>query len=100
MAIKLDTKTISYLANLCRLKLSKNEAKVFSKQLEDVLVHFEEMSKIDTSAILPTSQTTGQINITRKDEINFQDVLNVDDALFNAKDKKNNLFKVALLIKK
>jgi aspartyl-tRNA(Asn)/glutamyl-tRNA(Gln) amidotransferase subunit C len=56
------------LARLSRLKLSDEEIEKFQSELSGILDYVEKLQAVDTSNLKPTSQVTGLVNVTRKDE--------------------------------
>jgi aspartyl-tRNA(Asn)/glutamyl-tRNA(Gln) amidotransferase subunit C len=83
---------VSHIAKLASLPLTSEEKIKFEKQLEETIIHVENLSRVDTKGIEPTSQVTGLENITRDDEA--KPSLTQEEALFNTKSKHNGLFKV------
>jgi aspartyl-tRNA(Asn)/glutamyl-tRNA(Gln) amidotransferase subunit C len=67
--MKLSKSEIEHIAKLARLKLSDNDATVYSKQLSDILDYVEKMNTVDTAGVEETSQVTGLTNIMREDRI-------------------------------
>ncbi len=60
---------IRHIAKLAKLNLSNEEVEKFTNQLGSVLDFFTQLNEVDTDGIEETSQVTGLVNITRKDEI-------------------------------
>jgi aspartyl/glutamyl-tRNA(Asn/Gln) amidotransferase C subunit len=65
----LKEKDILTVARLAHLKLSTDERKKYTTQMEEVLNLFEVVKKIDLKGISETSQVTGLKNICQNDEI-------------------------------
>lgn len=57
------------IAKLARLGLDEAQVEKFSKQLSDILEYVELLNEVDTENVPPTSQVTGLMNVTRKDEV-------------------------------
>lgn len=87
--MKIDVKHIAKLANL---PLKEDELAKFEKQLADILQYVEQLQKVDTENVIPTSQVTGLENVLREDIAGPS--LSQEDALKNAKNKHNGLFQV------
>ncbi len=64
-----DKKTLEYLAELGRIKLAESEKSKLLKDLQEILNHFQELEKLDTTNIEPMSGGTFEQNIFREDEI-------------------------------
>ncbi|MEJ2347739.1 MAG: Asp-tRNA(Asn)/Glu-tRNA(Gln) amidotransferase subunit GatC [Patescibacteria group bacterium] len=91
---KLSKKDVKHIAKLAKLKLSKSEIDKFSKQLSEIITYVGQLSKVDTSKIEPTSQTTGLENVTRKDERIPEDILTQQEALSGTEKIHNGYFVV------
>lgn len=87
---------IEYVANLARIKLTKEEIKGFSGQLDDIIAYVEKLNKVDTKDTPPTTHPLPLKNVFRQDEI--KESLSVDKALLNAPKKKDGFFKVPKVI--
>lgn len=90
--MKLTAEEVQRIALLARLGLNNNEVEKYRNQLSNILEHFEELSQIDTTNILPTSQSIVLENIYRPDEP--LPSLPVKDVLANAPQQDDNSFKV------
>jgi len=97
---KLTKNDILHLAALSGLNLTQKEVGKLSSDLSSVIGFFEELKKVDTKNVSPTSQTTGLENVTREDEIDVFQSLSAEDALYNGRDTKNGFFKVPIVLKK
>ena len=60
---------IDKVARLARLELSEEEKKTFGEQLEQILAHMEQLSRLDTHGIEPTSHALPIDNVFREDEV-------------------------------
>lgn len=58
---------VRYVANLARLELSDEEVAVFQPQLEAILRHAEELTKLDVSGIDPTAHSMAVFGRMRDD---------------------------------
>lgn len=67
MSQKLTATQVQNIAKLARLDLSEQEIEKFSLQLSSILSYFDQLQEVDTNNIEPTSQVTGQKNMTRQD---------------------------------
>jgi len=64
----IDKKILEYLAELGRIELAESEKSKLLKDLQEILNHFQELEKLETSNIEPMSGGTSQQNIFRADE--------------------------------
>lgn len=87
--MKINLNHIAKLANLPILSSEENE---LENQLEETISYVEELNKVNTKNVEPTSQVTGLENITRDDQA--KPSLSQSDALANSKSNHNGLFKV------
>jgi aspartyl-tRNA(Asn)/glutamyl-tRNA(Gln) amidotransferase subunit C len=87
--MKIDVKHTAKLANL---PLDPKEIKKLQKQLSEILVYVEQLEKVDTKGVEPTSQTTGLEGVY--DEDVARGSLSFDAVFSQAKNKDGGLFKV------
>jgi aspartyl-tRNA(Asn)/glutamyl-tRNA(Gln) amidotransferase subunit C len=83
---------VAHVAKLANLSLSEEEKQLFATQLEETLKYVEQLSEVDTKNVLPTSNVTGLTNVM--DEDITRPSLSQKEALANAKETENGLFKV------
>ena len=94
MAIGKDD--VRKIAKLARLKLSDAEIELYQGQLVKILDSMNELSKLDTSKVEPTTSVLGAKNVMREDEPQpFQDV---EALLANAPEREGPYFKVRKVI--
>lgn len=65
-----------------------------SVDIEPILELVSKLKSISTDNVEPTSQVTGQTNVFRDDIIESDRILTQEEALSNAKNKKNGYFVV------
>lgn len=88
----IDQKTIEHISKLARLSINQDEAVEYQQQLNKVLDHFKQISKIQTDGIEPLVTPTEVGYILRKD--NIEQTTKTDEILAQAPDRAGNLFKV------
>ena len=59
---------IEKVARLARLELSEEEKKTFGNQLEQILAYMEQLNRLDTTGVEPTSHAIPIQNVFREDE--------------------------------
>ena len=59
---------IEKVAKLARLELSEREKNTFGNQLEQILTYMEQLNRLDTKGIEPTSHAIPVYNAFREDE--------------------------------
>jgi aspartyl-tRNA(Asn)/glutamyl-tRNA(Gln) amidotransferase subunit C len=94
---RLSKADVLHVAKLAKLKLTESEIEKFLPQLSSVVEHISELSKVDTSGIEPTSQTTGLTDVFRGDEIKESDITQ-DKALSGTEQTHNGYFKVPAIL--
>jgi aspartyl-tRNA(Asn)/glutamyl-tRNA(Gln) amidotransferase subunit C len=98
--VKLSANEVKHVAKLAKLDLKSSEIEKFKDQLSKIISHINELSRVNTSKIKPTSQTVNLRNVSRKDETVPFDLLNQDEALSGTEDVKNGYFKVPAILEK
>jgi aspartyl-tRNA(Asn)/glutamyl-tRNA(Gln) amidotransferase subunit C len=84
------------IAKLARLRLSQDEIKLYQGQLIKILDSMDELSKLETKDVPPTTSVLGISNVMREDEPRpFADT---EKLLANAPEREGNYFKVRKVI--
>jgi aspartyl-tRNA(Asn)/glutamyl-tRNA(Gln) amidotransferase subunit C len=81
---------VAYIARLARINLTEAEAKVFQRQLDDVLQYVEKLRQADISDVEPATHPLPIFNVSREDAP--RDWFTAEQALSNAPRKANGLF--------
>lgn len=84
------------IARLARLKLSLDEIALYRGQLENILESMEELSKLDTSSVEPTTSVLGGSGALREDEP--RPFAATEKLLANAPQREGGYFKVRKVI--
>ncbi len=92
----MDKKEVEYVATLARLSLTPEETAQFSSQLNEIFSYIEQLNKLDTSQIEPTSHVLPLSNIFREDKV--KPSLSAEKVVENAPDRENTFFKVPNII--
>ena len=87
---------VAYVARLARINLTDAEAKVFQKQLDDVLKYVEKLRQADVSDVEPAAHALPIFNVFREDAPH--DWFTAEEALTNAPRKTNGLFVVPKVV--
>jgi aspartyl-tRNA(Asn)/glutamyl-tRNA(Gln) amidotransferase subunit C len=87
---------IRHLARLAKIEVSEKEEALLTTQLNNVLVFFREIEKVETSDIPPTFHVTKAKNVLREDAIELS--LPRDEALSNATRRENGYFKAPKIV--
>jgi len=87
---------IEKVARLARLELSYEEKVTFGSQLEQILTYMEQLNRLDTSGVEPTSHAIPVYNVFREDEV--KPSLPQEEVLAIAPDEEEGHFKVPRII--
>lgn len=89
---KISKQEVERIAQLARIELSEKEIERYQKELSGILDYIEILNKVDTSAIDPTAQVTGLLNVY--DEDVKRPSLKREEILKNAPEKKDGYIRV------
>jgi len=87
---------IEKVARLARLELSEDEKETFGNQMEQILTYMEQLNRIDTAGVEPTSHAIPVYNVFRNDEV--KPSLPREEVLAIAPDEEDGHFKVPRII--
>lgn len=94
--MRLTKEEVEHIAWLARLSLTEEEKQRFTRQLGDILTHFQELQTLDTGAVDPTSHPLPLSNVFREDEV--RPSLEREDALANAPERHDRFFSVPRIL--
>lgn len=94
--MKQQSMDVIYVAQLARLKLSPEEVEQFQSQLGQILSHVEQLGTLNLEGVEATAHAVTRSNVFREDEILSS--LSVEEALQNAPQRLNDLFKVPKVV--
>jgi len=87
---------VDQVALLGRLELSGEEKEMFTRQLNDILEHFQYLERLDTAGVQPTAHVLPLKNVLREDWAGQH--MSREDALANCPDRDNDYFKVPRIV--
>jgi len=87
---------IEKVARLARLELSEEEKVTFGNQLEQILTYMEQLNRLDTTGVEPTSHAIPVHNVFREDET--RPSFPQEEVLSISPDQENGHFKVPRII--
>jgi aspartyl-tRNA(Asn)/glutamyl-tRNA(Gln) amidotransferase subunit C len=90
---KITIEDVEKLAKLARVGLKDNEKQSLASQMTEILNYVKQLDEIDTSAVEPTSQTTGLSNVYVEDA-KEECAIPRDDLLSNAPQQEVGFIKV------
>lgn len=93
---KITIKQVEHVANLARLRFSEEEKKKLAGQLGKILEYIDQLNKLDTTDVEPTSHAIPVKNVAREDVV--KQSFTQDEALANAPSPVEGLFEVPKII--
>lgn len=87
---------IEKVARLARLELSEEEKVTFGNQLEQILTYMEQLNRLDTTGVEPTSHAIPLHNAFKEDET--RPSFPQEEVLSISPDQENGHFKVPRII--
>ena len=87
---------IEKVAKLARLELSEEEKVTFGDQLEQILTYMEQLNRLDTTDVEPTSHAIPIHNVFREDEA--RPSFPQEEVLSISPDQENGHFRVPRII--
>jgi len=87
---------VAYVARLARINLTEDEAKIFQKQLDDVLKYAEKLRQVDVTGVDTAAHVLPVLNVFRDDTP--RDWFTAEQALTNAPRQANGLFVVPKVV--
>ena len=93
---KITIEEVEHVANLARLVFDEEEKKKLAEQLGRILDYIEQLNKLDTEDVEPTSHVIHIKNVFRPDVV--RPSLTRNDALANAPSDVDGLFEVPKIV--
>ncbi|WP_068777870.1 Asp-tRNA(Asn)/Glu-tRNA(Gln) amidotransferase subunit GatC [Paenibacillus sp. FJAT-26967] len=90
--MSITIQNVEHVAKLARLNLSEEEKEQFTEQLNAILKYAEQLNKLDTDHVEPTSHPISVSNVTREDQV--KPSLSLDKVMLNAPEEEEGQFKV------
>jgi aspartyl-tRNA(Asn)/glutamyl-tRNA(Gln) amidotransferase subunit C len=87
---------VAYVARLARINLTEDEAKIFQKQLDDVLKYVEKLRQVDVTGADTAAHALSISNVFRDDAPRVW--FTAEEALTNAPRQANGLFVVPKVV--
>lgn len=84
------------IAKLARLRLTPEEVALYQAQIGNILEYMEELGKLDTSRVPPTTSVLGLSNVMREDKP--EPFADPEKLLVNAPRREGPYFKVPKVI--
>lgn len=87
---------VDHVALLGRLELTEEEREMYTRQLNDILGHFQELERLNTNDVQPTAHVLPLKNVYREDWVGQH--LSREEVLANGPDPEENCFKVPKIV--
>lgn len=82
---------LRHVASIARIDLTDEEVKAFTRQADDIIAWFNELSRVDTKGVEPSFHPLLTENVFREDEI--KPCLSQEESLSNTSHKEAGFFK-------
>ena len=93
---KITLEDVRKVALLARLELPDEEIKLYTKQLEKILGYVEQLEKVDTEKVVPTTRAVEVINVLREDSLEESSIR--EELLSLAPSREGDFFKVPKIL--
>ncbi|MEA2098246.1 MAG: Asp-tRNA(Asn)/Glu-tRNA(Gln) amidotransferase subunit GatC [Patescibacteria group bacterium] len=91
---KISLEEVEHIAELARIKLTKEEKEEFSDELSDILGYIEQLQEVNTDGVEPVSQVTGLVNVLKEDIVKNCDEDSKKKIVENFPEEKDGYVKV------
>ena len=94
--MRISKEEVKHIAGLSRLSLSEEDMETFGIQLNKIIEYVEQLNRLDTADVEPTSHAIPLKNVMRDDVPRAS--LTKEDALKNAPDSTEKFYRVPKII--
>jgi aspartyl-tRNA(Asn)/glutamyl-tRNA(Gln) amidotransferase subunit C len=94
--MKITSQEVEHVARLARLELTEEEKERMRAQLDSILSYIDTLNELDTTTVEPTSHILPMTNVFREDTVTSS--LTQEEALANAPDRHDRLFRVPRIL--
>ena len=94
--MKITKEQVEHVAKLARLAITEEEKSIFSEQLSSILTYVEQLNRLDTSKVEPTSHVISMQNVFREDRV--KDSLPREEVLAGGPETSEEFFRVPRII--
>ncbi len=99
-SVSFSSDTVSHIATLAAIPVSPEESEELAKGFTTTMQVVDQLSGVDTSAVEPTHQVTGLMNVAREDVVDESRMFTQEEALRNAARSYNGYFVVGQILDK
>lgn len=94
--MSITIKDVEHVAALARLELGDREKEQFTEQLNAILKYAEQLNRLNTDDVEPTSHAMPLVNVMREDVV--KPSLPIEKVLLNAPDEEDGQIKVPAVL--
>ena len=92
----ISAQDVKKVANLARLEIPEDQIETFTGQLEQILGYVEQLEKVDTTNIPPTTRAVEVVNAFREDSVSPTTVR--DEILDQAPQREGDFYRVPKIL--
>ena len=92
----INSDDVRKVAKLARLELEDEEIDSYTEQLEKILSYVEELQKVDTENVPPTTRAVEVVNVLREDDVETTFVR--EDLLNQSPHREGEFFRVPKIL--
>lgn len=89
---------IAHILELSNIKMNNSEVILLEKQLSNIIIWLDSISKIDTTSIEPMYNRLQDLNIVHIQDQNLTEIVSVEDILSNAPETFETFFTVPRVV--
>tara|TARA_Y100001968_G_scaffold94710_1_gene85042 strand:- start:6592 stop:6885 length:294 start_codon:yes stop_codon:yes gene_type:complete len=93
---KISQEDVRKVAKLSRLDLDDDEIVKYANQLQEIIGYIEQLGKVDTKDISPTTRAVEVVNVLREDTVTRTEVRN--ELLDLAPNREGDFFRVPKIL--
>ncbi len=93
---KINSNDVRKVAKLARLELNEDLIETYTSQLEKILEYVDQLEKVDTDNVPPTTRAVEVVNVLREDSIQDTDVR--EELINLAPNRDGDFFKVPKIL--
>ncbi len=93
---KITAEDVRKVAKLSRLDLEEDELVQYSNQLQEIIGYIEQLGKVDTKDISPTTRAVEVVNVLREDSVTSTKIRN--ELLELAPHREGDFFRVPKIL--
>jgi len=93
---RITAQDVLKVAKLARLELAVEEVELYTSQLEKILGYVEELEKVETTNVTPTTRAVEVVNVVREDSVVKTQIR--EELLEQAPNREGNFYRVPKIL--